>query len=113
MTIITYHSGTVSSTSYYRMAFFAKRIETFSLQSKMSSEVTEDHETKRKQLAQNYSREFRNNSRYLESITFSDENCDGKHIQKMLRYFLFPRLRDYPKSMIFQQDGDVHTTGTK
>ena len=36
---------------------------------------------------------------------FENENVTGSSYKRMLRYFLFPRLRDYPETIIFQQDG--------
>lgn len=36
---------------------------------------------------------------------FENENVTGTTYKRMLRYFLFPKLRDYPEDMIFQQDG--------
>ena len=36
---------------------------------------------------------------------FENENVTGDTYKRMLRYYAFPRLRDYPESMIFQQDG--------
>ena len=36
---------------------------------------------------------------------FEDGNVTGSRYKRMLWYFLLPRLRDYPRSMIFQQDG--------
>ena len=36
---------------------------------------------------------------------FENESVTGDSYKKMLRYFLFPRLRDYPQDLIFQQDG--------
>ena len=37
---------------------------------------------------------------------FKNENTTGSAYKRTLRYFLFPRLRDYPQSMIFQRDGE-------
>lgn len=36
---------------------------------------------------------------------FENENVTGQSYKRMLRYYVFPRLRNYPEDMIFQQDG--------
>lgn len=36
---------------------------------------------------------------------FENENVTGATYKRLLRYFLFPKLRDYPENLIFQQDG--------
>ena len=36
---------------------------------------------------------------------FENENVTGSTYKRMLRYFLFPKPRNYPETMIFQQDG--------
>ncbi len=36
---------------------------------------------------------------------FENENVTGSTYKRMLRYFLFPKLQNYPENMIFQQDG--------
>jgi len=35
---------------------------------------------------------------------FEDGTVTGERYKRMLRYFAFPRLRDYPETTIFQQD---------
>ena len=40
---------------------------------------------------------------------FENENLSGSTYKRMLRYFLFPKLRGYPEDMIFQQIGDPRT----
>ena len=39
------------------------------------------------------------------SYFFEDGNVIGNSHKRMLRYFLLPKLWDYPESMIFQKDG--------
>ena len=41
----------------------------------------------------------------IRSYFFEDGNMTGSRYKSMLLYFLLPKLRDYPESMIFQQDG--------
>ena len=36
---------------------------------------------------------------------FENENVTQHSYKKTLRYFAFPRLRNYPQNMLFQQDG--------
>ena len=36
---------------------------------------------------------------------FEDGTVTGERYKRMLRYFFFPKLRDYPEDMLFQQDG--------
>ena len=36
---------------------------------------------------------------------FENQNVKGSTYERMLRYFLFPKLRGYPGGIIFQQDG--------
>jgi len=36
---------------------------------------------------------------------FENESVTGETYKRMLRYFFFPKLRDYPENVIFQQDG--------
>ena len=36
---------------------------------------------------------------------FENVSVTGESYKKMLRYFFFPKLRDYPQDVIFQQDG--------
>ena len=36
---------------------------------------------------------------------FENGNVTGDSYKRMLRYYLFPKLRNYPENMIFQQDG--------
>ncbi len=35
-----------------------------------------------------------------------NENVTGSRYKRMLRYFLFPKLQNYPENIKFQQDGD-------
>ena len=39
-----------------------------------------------------------------QALLFWNGNAAGSRYKRMLRYFLLPKIRDHPESMIFQQD---------